>query len=336
LQTPAPTLQDFVLKLLSEPDAQQAFDLDPVAALSDAGLSDVSPQDVMDAIPLVLDFASASGDGLGVEAHGAGGLGGLSGWGGVESPFGGGSAGASVSPDGLHSNGGFGSPVAGSEYSLDAGLDGVSGHQTFNTALGGGGFQFGDGLVPEVALPGLDSDTLGRGGDLVTGTVAGYISDGAGTFSEVFTEGAGALAAGIGSGASTVDSMITDGATELSGTVADPTSAQLPAVAPDLTGGLPAGLPMDLPAAPALPDLGGGLPGLDDLPGLGELPIDLPVDLPNVPLNLPELPHVPEVPGLPSLPSTGVVHDTVADVTGHLPVLGDLTDGVMDNLPFGH
>jgi hypothetical protein len=30
------------------------------------------------------------------------------------------------------------------------------------------------------------------------------------------------------------------------------------------------------------------------------------------------------------------VHDTVAGVTSHVPLVGDLTDGLTDHLPLGH
>ncbi|WP_203921786.1 IniB N-terminal domain-containing protein, partial [Rugosimonospora africana] len=53
------TLHDFVSNLLSNPDALMAFQVDPDAALSAAGLSDCNVQDVQEAIPLVVDFAPA-------------------------------------------------------------------------------------------------------------------------------------------------------------------------------------------------------------------------------------------------------------------------------------
>jgi hypothetical protein len=55
----AQTLHDFVLNLLSNPDARMAFQVDPDGALHDAGLDDVNAQDVQDAIPLVVDSAPA-------------------------------------------------------------------------------------------------------------------------------------------------------------------------------------------------------------------------------------------------------------------------------------
>ncbi len=53
------TLHDFVLNLLSNPDARMAFQLDPEGCLHDAGLSDVTAHDVQEAIPLVVDYTPA-------------------------------------------------------------------------------------------------------------------------------------------------------------------------------------------------------------------------------------------------------------------------------------
>ncbi|WP_435207606.1 IniB N-terminal domain-containing protein [Micromonospora sp. bgisy143] len=51
------TLHDFVLDLLTNPDARSAFDLDPEGALHAAGLSDITAADVQDVVPLVVDYA---------------------------------------------------------------------------------------------------------------------------------------------------------------------------------------------------------------------------------------------------------------------------------------
>src|SRR2546430_1667854 len=58
------TLHDFVLNLISDADARTAFQLDPDGVLDAAGLSDVTPADVHDAIPLVFDYAPARVAGL--------------------------------------------------------------------------------------------------------------------------------------------------------------------------------------------------------------------------------------------------------------------------------
>ncbi|PPK64045.1 IniB N-terminal domain-containing protein [Actinokineospora auranticolor] len=54
---PDPTLHDFVLTLLTDEAARSAFTADPAAALTGAGLGDITAQDVQDVVPLVLDYA---------------------------------------------------------------------------------------------------------------------------------------------------------------------------------------------------------------------------------------------------------------------------------------
>lgn len=58
------TLHEFVLNLISDPAAQADFEADPHACLDAAGLTDVTPTDVRDAIPLVADYAPARVAGL--------------------------------------------------------------------------------------------------------------------------------------------------------------------------------------------------------------------------------------------------------------------------------
>jgi hypothetical protein len=55
------TLHDFVLDLLTNPDARSAFDLDPEGALHSAGLTDITAADVQDVVPLVVDYAPGQG-----------------------------------------------------------------------------------------------------------------------------------------------------------------------------------------------------------------------------------------------------------------------------------
>ncbi len=57
-------LHDFVLNLINDADARHAFELNPQACLDSAGLTDVTPTDVHDAIPLVADYAPARVAGL--------------------------------------------------------------------------------------------------------------------------------------------------------------------------------------------------------------------------------------------------------------------------------
>jgi hypothetical protein len=59
------TLQEFALNLLNDPAALSSFQLDPEGVLSSCGLSDITPADVEEILPLVLDAASiADVDGL--------------------------------------------------------------------------------------------------------------------------------------------------------------------------------------------------------------------------------------------------------------------------------
>ena len=51
------TLHDFVLNLLSDPTALTSFAQDPQAVLAQAGLGDITPGDVNNALPLVIDYA---------------------------------------------------------------------------------------------------------------------------------------------------------------------------------------------------------------------------------------------------------------------------------------
>lgn len=54
-------LHDFVLRLLTDGDARSAFELDPEATLADAGLGDLTPADVQDVIPFVVDTVPLQG-----------------------------------------------------------------------------------------------------------------------------------------------------------------------------------------------------------------------------------------------------------------------------------
>ncbi|GAA3753792.1 IniB N-terminal domain-containing protein [Plantactinospora mayteni] len=55
------TLHDFVLNLLTNPDARSAFEIDPEGTLRDAGLAEISVADVQDVVPLVVDYAPVQG-----------------------------------------------------------------------------------------------------------------------------------------------------------------------------------------------------------------------------------------------------------------------------------
>lgn len=60
VQTEQTTLHDFTLGLLTDLDAREAFQQDPLGALEAAGLSDITAGDVHDILPLVLDAASVA------------------------------------------------------------------------------------------------------------------------------------------------------------------------------------------------------------------------------------------------------------------------------------
>jgi hypothetical protein len=55
------TLHDFVLNLITDSTARSVFELDPEAALTAAGLGDITPADVTDVVPLVMDYAAVPG-----------------------------------------------------------------------------------------------------------------------------------------------------------------------------------------------------------------------------------------------------------------------------------
>jgi hypothetical protein len=55
------TLHDFVLNLLTNPEARSAFELDPEGTLNAAGLGDITAADVQDVVPLVVDYAPVQG-----------------------------------------------------------------------------------------------------------------------------------------------------------------------------------------------------------------------------------------------------------------------------------
>ena len=55
------TLHDFVLNLITDPQARTVFELDPETALCAAGLGDITPADVQDVVPLVMDYAAVPG-----------------------------------------------------------------------------------------------------------------------------------------------------------------------------------------------------------------------------------------------------------------------------------
>src|SRR5262249_6234225 len=131
--------------------------------------------------------------------------------------------------------------ASGHHFELSVSPDGASAVNSFWSPVGNGSFDLGGGLTSgltgqgELHLQGLDSlgqDDLGKGGDMVTGTVASVVHEGASTLTGFLTEGAGALTGGIGTGAETAGSMMTSGATQAAGAVEHPTAVHLPNIAP--------------------------------------------------------------------------------------------------------
>jgi hypothetical protein len=320
LQTPATpaTLHDYVTTLLADADCRAVFDQDPTAALRAAGLGDLSPQDVYDAIPLVMDFASATG---------------------------------TDSPATMLLSGQAATDFGGGQVGVDGANQTVAGEVWMDQdTAGNGGYDFSispDGIASgtslnfgEFSATGIDADALGRGGDGVTGAVAGYLSNGPVSFADALTGGSAALSGavtygadstaavvsdlsdqvsdGLSTGGYTVGGLIDQGAADLGATLDDPTSAQLPH--------LPQLPELSIPALPHLP----GLPGLPGLPALPELPVD----------HLPQVPGAPALPEMPQLPSVGgvdAVHDTVGGLLEDPTSLGHgLTDSITDHLSFGH
>ncbi|WP_211589084.1 IniB N-terminal domain-containing protein, partial [Allorhizocola rhizosphaerae] len=68
------TLHDFVLNLITNQDARLTFQLDPEGTLQAAGLGDLTPADVQDVVPLVVDLVPLQGLASLGEPLGLGGL----------------------------------------------------------------------------------------------------------------------------------------------------------------------------------------------------------------------------------------------------------------------
>ncbi|EWC59722.1 PE_PGRS family protein [Actinokineospora spheciospongiae] len=165
----------------------------------------------------------------------------------------------------------------------------------------------------------LDAETL-RGGDLSAGTVADFVSAGGRLVGETADLASGAAPAGLGG--------------FLTGATAPVSDALSTGTAP-LTDGLDAldGLGT-LPALPGLSDLPAELPAVPALPELSDLPAELPTDLSDLPVDLPtDLPvDVPDLPVVNPLPDLAHLPETLGGVVDASP-LGDLVHGVEDALP---
>lgn len=327
-------LQDFVLNLLNDEAARSAYAADPTGALSDAGLGDLTPQDVQEVIPLVTDalpnetplgdFAvdvtgvMDGAESLGGSVGAANGLGELGAWG-VQGDQGGMALWGGSETDLL-------GRVAGG---VAAGGDGLAAAAT--TPLGYADID-SDGnhhVVP--ADPADIVGNLGDTGDSVAATVTHMANSGALNLSDSVDGGgdalegmlagtpAGPFVHGVESGTDLVSEDMQDGAglmAEQAGSV--PSCGGLVSQGPDL---------------PEVPDLG-GLPL--QVPSLDDLPVGLP-DLGGLPAGLPT-----DVPGALPVPDTSAVndvlsHNPVADAVGASPVggLADSARGVTDQLPVG-
>ncbi|MBM7769891.1 hypothetical protein JOD54_000095 [Actinokineospora baliensis] len=246
------------------------------------------------------------------------------------------SSGAAVAAGaaGLHAEVGLASTVDFSDPT--ALLDDVALPEVEVSAAGAGSLSTA-GLTDQFHLPeidptgALDSDSL-RGADLAAGTVADYVSSGG-----ELLNGASATLGGFLTGASPLDD-VEEISEHLRATLPQPVPAPEPAQhLPVDTGSLP-----ELSDLPHLPELPGGLPGhlpvdLPDLPGgLPHLPTDLPqlpVDLPHLPVEVPDLPVANPLPDVASQVSHSVGGLTDGVLGDHgLPDVGGLTG----DLDLGH
>lgn len=325
-------LQDFVLNLLNDPAAQAAYAADPTAALSEAGLGDLTPQDVQEVIPLVTDalpsetplgdFAvDVTGvmdgtDSLGGSLGASNGLGDLALWG-VQGDQGGVALWGGSATDLL---GRVAGGVAANGDGLAAAATTPLGYTDFDT---NGNYH----VIP--ADPTDVVGNLGDTGDSVAGTVTHMTNSGALTAAGAVDTGgdtlegllSGTPAAGVAGGVESATDLVAEDMQDGAGIMAEQ-AGNLPSADSLPVADLPA-----VPDLPEVPDLGGlpvQVPSLDDLPvDLGDLPATLPAD---VPANLPV--------------DTGAVtdvlqHNPVTDAVGHSPVGGvaDHLHGVTDNLP---
>jgi hypothetical protein len=324
-------LQDFVLNLLNDEAARSAYAADPTGALSDAGLGDLTPQDVQEVIPLVTDALPSEtplGD-FAVDATGvmdgadafsgslgaSNGLGELGVWG-VESDNGGVALWGGSSTDLL---GRVAGGVASDGQGLAAAATTPLGYADFDTS---GNYH----VIP--ADPADVVGNLGNDGDSVAGTVTHMANTGALSLSNGIENGGDALANALGGtpagplvgGVESATDMASEDIQDGAGLMAEQ-AGNLPS-----TDDLPATLPAvpDLPEVPGLGGLGGlpvQLPGLNDLP---ELPVDVPG---NLPVAAPDTSAVTDV----------LQNNPVSDAVSNSPVggLADTARGAADSLPVG-
>jgi hypothetical protein len=361
------TLHDFVLDLLSNDTARSAFGADPSAALAGAGLHDVTPQDVQEVIPLVLDYAPAglalpdtgaadsviqqlqavchAADVHGLPEYEAPATGTHGGTFGGETQFGDYSVGAEFSDAGVAGAAGLTGGTVAAESGFAAGLDGIAAGGTSVSPLGD--FELESTGVPAVlptlpvlpAVPGVprfDSvadPTSALDTDVSAGTVASYVSAGGDVLAGHLSTSSATLGSYLtGTGVPPVGEAVSDagyaGAVQIDN-AGEAVAGHLGTLPVPETGALPE-LPHvpELPAVPAIP----GLPNLGGLPDLGGLPVhlpQLPADLPHLPV---ELPHLPVANPLPDLSDSSVT-GALGDAASHSP-LGEVASP--DHLALPH
>ena len=319
------TLQDFVVNLLNDEAAKAAYVADPLGALADAGLGDLTPQDVEEVIPLVTDALPTDlpADVLDLDME-------------TLTDATGATTGASLMgevEDLAYAGGLVNHDADGTE--LWAGVQTVG--RVAGVAQTEGGFVEG-GVSTPVVYAGANSNgdylvTTADPADLLD-DLGDSTDSAAATATTLIGTGAGSLTNGVGTGADTLAGF-------LAGTPAAPAADFVTTGADTVIQAVASGagsvsshledLPVDLPssddipvALPDLPDLEGNV---HDTPNLGDL--DLPAQLPDLPVELPDL-------GVDTSSVTDVVSTSpVADVVSNSPV-GGLTDtvtGVTDKLP---
>lgn len=367
------TLQDFVLNLLNDETARSAYAADPVGALSDAGLGDLTPQDVEEVIPLVTDALPTGAlptDALPTDAlTGALPLGALP---------------TDALPldalpldalpldalptdalpvdldiDNLADGSGSTGVSALGEVEDLAYAGGLVHHDADGVDLWAGAQSAGrlagvvqtEGSFVEggVSTPVVYAGANTNGDYLVTTAdpaealddLSDYTDTAAGTATHLIGTGAGTLAGAVDTGADTLAGF-------LAGTPAAPAAGVIETGSDALVGGIATGSGMvseNLANLPSTDDLPVDVPSVDDLPvDLPELP-DLEGNVHDglgnlgdldLPAQLPDLPvELPDL-GLDTSSVTNVVSNSpVADLVSNSPVSGvtDTVTGATDKLP---
>jgi hypothetical protein len=327
LSFPAQNLHDFVLNLMIDDAARSAFAADPTAVLADAGLSDVTPQDIQEVAPLVAEYApdpSAlqvstpdSGSTADLGAFPADPLVAAPDLGSVEVPGGGHFAGsadastyhgeevqagatATISADSTESTGSLPTSLDSAEGvltaatgSIESALPSDSPLAIYSVSANGALAQAGD------LATSLDSDVLDKAAP-AAGTVASFVSNGGDMLANGIETGSGTLGGYLTNAGGQASAAVTGGGNTLgqhAEQISDGVSGEIAH-----------------PAIPAVP----ALPAVSALPTPADLPVHLP---PHLDADLPHsLPHLPVANPLPTIEH---VATTVTDAVSHSPV-GDI------------